>query len=130
MSAIKELLYAFEAGDMIRMDETITDDFDLRIEHYGDPEANVSWQRSSDRTGFHALLARLSQEVFPRGTRILSLDTRILGNGWTLTGFRQQFFYLPRGGEVIGETWILAHESEGKLDFFREIATPVRDAEA
>jgi len=88
---------------------------------------DVSWQRSTDRPSFHALLGRLAQEVFAGGTRILSLDTQKLGNGWTLTEFRQQFFYPVRNHEVIGQTWILAHEEGGRLDYFREIATPVEN---
>lgn len=127
MSAIDDLLRAFERGDLEKMNAVTTDDFDLRIEHYRGDDVDVSWQRSNGRAEFHAVLQRLASEVFEGGTCILSLDTQQLGNGWTLSNFRQQFFYPVRNREVVGQTWILAHESDGRVDYFREIATPVED---
>ncbi|BCH24992.1 hypothetical protein [Mesorhizobium sp. L-8-3] len=127
MPAIDNLLRAFERGDLESMDAVTTDDFDLRIEHYRGDDVDVSWQRCLGRAEFHAVLQRLASEVFEGGTRILSLDTQELGNGWTLSSFRQQFLYPVRNREVIGQTWILAHESDGRIDYFREIATPVEN---
>lgn len=109
-----------------RMDAMTSNDLDLRIEHYRD-DLDISWQRSTDRAGFQALLERLAQEVFPHETRILSLETLELGDGWSLTAFRQQFYYPAHSREVIGQTWIVAHEVDGKCDYFREITIPVKD---
>jgi hypothetical protein len=127
MPAIDDLLRAFERGDLEKMGAVTTDDLDLRIEHYRGDDVDVSWQRSTGRAEFHVVLQRLASEVFEGGTRILSLDTQQLGNGWTLSSFRQQFFYPVRNREVVGQTWILAHESDGRVDYFREIVTPVED---
>jgi ketosteroid isomerase-like protein len=129
MTVIEDLLHAFERGDEAKMDALATNDLDLRIEHYRD-ERDISWQRSTDRAGFRALLERLAREIFPRGTRILSLETLELGDGWSLTAFRQQFYYPARSKEVIGQTWIVAHELDGQCDYFREIAMPVKDVDA
>jgi len=129
MAVVDELLYAFERGDVAKMDTLLSDDFNLRIEHYGDDEADVSWQHSANKTEFYILLERLSKEVFSKGTQILSLETTLLADGWTLSKFKQKFFYAVRNREVFGETWILAHEKDNRLDYFREIATPVVNVE-
>jgi len=129
MAIVDELLYAFEQGDLVKMDQLLSDDFNLRIEHYGDDAVHVSWQHSTNRAEFYLLLERLSKEVFSRGTKILSLETQTLQDGWTLSKFKQQFYYEVRKREVLGETWILAHEKGDRLDYFREIATPVINVE-
>jgi hypothetical protein len=99
----------------------------LDLLHYRD-ETDVSWQRSTNRAGLYVLLERLSKEVFPRGTHIFSLRTQQLADGWSLTEFRQRFFYPVRGREVVGQTWIVAHESEGRCDYFRETVASISDA--
>lgn len=127
MTAIDQLLYAFERGDLERMEVLISDDFNLRIEHYNDDQADVSWQYATNREEFYKVLNRLSKDVFSKGTQILSLDTTTLENGWTFSHLKQKFFHALRSREVFGATWILAHEKDGKLDYFREIATPLID---
>jgi len=127
MPVIDKLLSAFERGDVPAMDALVADDLDLRIEHYRD-DADISWQRSTDKAGFFALLQRLASDIFPRGTKVLSIDTRELGGGWTATSFRQRFFYAARDGEVNSQTWIIAHEADGRCDYFREIVATVEDA--
>jgi len=127
MTAIDRLLYAFERGDVAGMDALITDDFNLRIEHYNNDKADVSWQYATNREEFYKVLDRLGKEVFSQGTQILSLETTMLENGWTFSKLKHKFFHVLRSREVFGATWILAHEKDGKLDYFREIAAPVID---
>ena len=125
MPPIDKMLRAFEQGDLEKLDSLVCGDLDLRIDHYRDDEADVDWQHSSDRAGFHTLLGRLASDVFPKGTKILGLETQELGDGWTLSKFTQQFYYQVRQREVHSQTWILAHQSDGRVDYFRETVGPV-----
>jgi len=129
MPVIDELMRAFERGDLAQMNALTSDDLDLRIDHYRD-ETDVAWQRCANRGELHALLGRLATEVFPKGTHILSLETEELIGGWTMTALRQRFFYAVRGREVVSQTWIIAHESYGRCDYFRETVATIEDVQA
>ncbi|OBY26099.1 hypothetical protein [Leisingera sp. JC1] len=122
---IGQLLKLFEAGDPAIMN-LIAPGIDFRIDHYRD-DADISWQAATDAEGFARLLARLGQEVFPQGTRILESATQDLGDGWFLTRFRQRFFYARAGAVVESGTLITTHQEDGKIDFFREVVTSVTE---
>ena len=122
---IDQVLRLFEAGDAAIMSH-IAADIDFRIDHYKD-ETDVSWQRAQGIAEFGALLQRLGTEVFPQGTRILGLQTTALCDGWAVTRFEQEFFYALRGHRVHSVTYITSHQTEGKMDFFREVVTTVDD---
>ena len=94
------------------MFEYIAQDIDFRIDHFGD-ETDVSWQSAK------------TQDVFPKGTESLGIDTQNLGAGWHLTCFNQRFFYGVRQREVTSLTYITSHETDGKVDFFRETVTNI-----
>ena len=70
---IQTLLQHFEAGSAELLG-CVTEDIDLRIEHYRD-DTDVSWQRAESIQGLVALLGRLTAEIFPQGTKILGLDS-------------------------------------------------------
>lgn len=121
--AIHRVLYLFEKGspDLLAL---MAEDLDFRIDHYRD-ETDVSWQVASSQQEMIAVLQRLAQEVFTRGTRIAGLESAALGDGWFVTRFHQVFYYEVRQCECESVTFILSHETDGKLDFFRETVTNV-----
>jgi hypothetical protein len=121
--AIHRVLDLFEKGSPELFAE-LSDQFDFRIDHYRD-ETDVSWQVASGLAEMAIVLQRLASEVFPRGTHVLGLASRALGQGWFLTRFEQRFFYPVRDCECESVTFIVSHESEGKLDFFRETVTTI-----
>lgn len=125
-TAIGEVLTKFVAGDP-SMFELISDDINFRIDHFRD-EADTSWQQATSREGMMAMIERLGREVFPKGTEALSVETFVLGDGWHLTQFNQRFFYGVRQRDVTSLTYIISHETDGVMDFFRETVTTILDA--
>lgn len=123
---IQTLLQHFEAGSPELLG-CVTEDIDLRIEHYRD-DTDVSWQRAESIQGLVALLGRLTAEIFPQGTKILGLDCRHLGDGWYQTEFVQTFWYPLEEQKVVGRSLFISHEAQGKVDFLREIVTSVEPA--
>jgi hypothetical protein len=116
--AIHQLLNRFEQGDMTLF-ALIADDINLRIDHYKD-DADIGWQQCENKAGFAELLARLSTEVFPKGTRITGLSSAALGDDWYITTFDQSFWYGLAEKQVNSRTYIVSHEQDGKIDYFRE----------
>ncbi len=102
----------------------LAENLDFRIDHYHD-EVDVSWQAAADIGEMAAVLQRLAVEVFPKGTRVLELRSLDLGHGWFVTRFHQRFFYGVRQRGCESVTFILSHETDGKLDYFRETVTDV-----
>ncbi|MFS4580594.1 hypothetical protein [Phaeobacter sp. C3_T13_0] len=124
---IEQLLRLFEAGDPALMG-FIAPDIDFRIDHYRDGDgADVSWQQASDIEGFGVILSRLGPEVFPQGTKIIDLRTQDLGDGWCNTRFCQRYHYAVRDRMVESLTFILSHQNNGQIDYFRETVTTVTD---
>lgn len=123
--AIQQVLSKFEAGDASIFSH-MADNIDFRIDHFQD-ETDVSWQVANDTQQMMELMQRLANDVFPKGTKILSQETTDLGNGWHNTRLNQRFFYAVRQNEVESITYILTHEANGKLDYFRETVTTVDD---
>ncbi|MEP4039043.1 hypothetical protein [Pseudophaeobacter sp.] len=124
-TVIGQVLRKFISGD-VSLFELISEDIDFRIDHFRD-EVDVSWQKAKSREGMIEVIARLGQEVFPKGTKALGLESVDLGNGWHLTRFEQEFFYGVRQCDVSSLTFIVSHEADGFLDFFRETVTNVTD---
>ena len=122
-AAIHLLLHKFAQGDTSLLTH-VAEAIDFRIDHYDD-EADVSWQTAQTLPELIALLGQLTQDVFPKGTKALGIDTYSLGNGWHFTRFHQQFFYGVRQREVTSQTYITSHEIDGKVDFFRETVTNI-----
>ena len=116
--AIHQLLNWFEQGDMSLLD-LVADDIDLRIDHYKD-DANTDWQQCTNKSDFIAVLTRLGEEIFPRGTVINTLSSEPLGEGWYITTFDQSFWYGLAKKDVQSRTYIVSHELEGQIDYFRE----------
>lgn len=116
--AIHQLLNRFEQGDMSLLD-LVADDIDLRIDHYKD-DANTHWQQCMNKSDFIAVLTRLGEEIFPRGTVINTLNSESLGEGWYITTFDQSFWYGLEEKDVKSRTYIISHELEGQIDYFRE----------
>ena len=123
--AIQQVLSKFETGDASIFSH-LADNIDFRIDHFQD-DIDVSWQVANSTQEMMALMQRLGNEVFPKGTKILSTETTDLGNGWYNTRLNQRFFYAVRQCEVESITYILSHEADGKVDFFRETVTTVDD---
>lgn len=123
--AIHQILNLFEKGSPELL-ALMAEDLDFRIDHYRD-ETDISWQVAVGLPEMMAVLQRLSQEVFTKGTRIVGLESAALGDGWFMTRFHQVFFYEVRQCECESVTFILSHEVDGKLDFFRETVTNVVD---
>lgn len=123
--AIHKVMNAFEKMDMTLFDH-ISDQIDLSIDHYQDEE-DTQWQQCQSKDQMAVLLGRLAQDIFPKGTRILELQSQDLGDGWYLTKFSQQFWYGVSSSEVIGKSLILSHEVGGKVDYFRETVQAVID---
>lgn len=122
---IGQVIARFAAGDPAMFD-LIAEDIDFRIDHFRD-DTDISWQQARSRADLMSLVMRLGAEVFPQGTKALAVNCFALGDGWCLTMFEQQFFYGVRQTEVRSLTWILSHEAEGKLDYFRETVTSAED---
>ena len=116
--AIHQLLNRFEKGDMSLL-ELVADDINLRIDHYKD-EADTKWQQCENKTDFIAVLTRLGTKIFPKGTVINSLSSELLGNGWYITTFDQTFWYGLAEKKVQSRTYIVSHEANGQIDYFRE----------
>ena len=116
--AIHQLLNRFEKGDMSLL-ELVADDINLRIDHYKD-EADTKWQQCDNKTDFIAVLTRLGTEIFPKGTVINSLSSELLGNGWYITTFDQTFWYGLARKKVQSRNYIVSHEFNEQIDYFRE----------
>ncbi|MFT7372049.1 MAG: hypothetical protein ACI9T9_000730 [Oleiphilaceae bacterium] len=116
--AIHQLLNRFEKGDMSLL-ELIADDINLRIDHYKD-EADTKWQQCENKTGFITVLTRLGAEIFPQGTVINNLSSESLGNGWYITTLDQTFWYGLARKKVQSLTYIVSHELNEQIDYFRE----------
>lgn len=123
--AIHRVLDLFEKGSPELFGE-LSEQLDFRIDHYRD-ETDVAWQVASGLEEMAGVLQRLAQDVFPKGTHILALASQALGQGWFLTRFEQRFFYPVRNCECESITYILNHEDNGKLDFFRETVTTIEE---
>jgi len=121
--AIEELLQKFVAGDPGLMAH-LSEDIDFRIDHYAD-DTDISWQAGQGLEAMGAILTRLATEVFPQGTNALEISVQPLADGWHLTRFHQRFYYGLKACEVTSLTYIISHESNGKVDFFRETVTGV-----
>lgn len=121
---IHQLLNHFEKGDMALL-ELIADDIDFRIDHYKD-EADTSWQQCQNKEEFISVLTRLNNEIFPKGTLITALASESLGDGWYLTTFGQSFWYGLIEKDVTSETFIISHELDGQVDYFRESVTSLQ----
>ncbi len=122
-TTIGQVLSRFAAGDP-SLFELIADDVDFRIDRFRD-EADTSWQLANSREALMGVMVQLSQDVFPKGTEALGIDVFALGDGWHLTRFNQRFFYGERQRDVTSVTFIISHETDGMLDFFRETVTNI-----
>ncbi|OCH73577.1 hypothetical protein A6E14_14210 [Vibrio genomosp. F10] len=116
--AIHQILNRFEKGDLTLL-ELIADDISLQIDHYKD-DAETDWQRCENKEGFIAVLDRLGKEIFPKGTTITGLESEALGDGWYVTTFDQSFWYGLAEQTVESRTYIVSHELDGQVDYFRE----------
>lgn len=124
-TVIGQVLTKFAAGDT-SLFELIAEDIDFRIDHFRD-EIDTSWQQAVTRDGLTQVIGRLGQEVFPKGTEALAIDCFALGGGWHLTCFNQRFFYGVRQKDVTSLTYIVSHETDGQVDYFRENVTNIVD---
>lgn len=124
-TVIGRILEKFAAGDLTLF-EAIAEDIDFRIDHFRD-ETDTTWQSAMTREGLMAMFARLGSEVFPQGTEALGIECFDLGEGWYLTRFNQRFFYGVRQKVVTSLTYIVSHEADGLLDYFRENVTNTVD---
>lgn len=122
-TAIEQLLSKFAQGDASMLSH-IADDIDFRIDHFKD-DLDTSWQTAGSLNELLGVLERLGKEVFPKGTLALGIDTFSIGGDWHLTRFNQRFFYGVRHCEVTSLTHIISHETDGKVDYFRETVTDV-----
>lgn len=121
--AIHQLMNRFEQGDMSLLDQ-VADDIQLSIEHFNH-DADTQWQRCEGKQDLLIVLARLAEEVFPKGTKITQLASHALGEKWYLTKLEQEFWYGLEQQQVKGESFILSHETGGKVDYFKETVTAV-----
>jgi len=122
---IHQLLNKFEVGDFSLLD-LISDNIDFRIDHYDD-DTDIEWQQCDNKQDFVTVLQRLTSEIFPKGTKIIDISSETLNNGWYMTIFEQQFFYAVRGAEIFSRTFIISHEIDGKIDYFREHVTEIEN---
>lgn len=122
-TVIQQTLEKFAAGDPAMFD-LIAEDVDFRIDHFQD-DADTSWQIATSRQALMQVVGRLGQEVFPKGTEILGVECFALGQGWHLTRFDQRFFYGVTQQATTSQTYIVSHEADGKLDYFRETVTNI-----
>ncbi len=124
-TAIGTLLQKFTQGDATMLSH-IADNIDFRIDHFQDEDgADISWQSAASLPEFLNVLERLGQEVFPKGTQAIGIDTLSIGDDWYLTRFHQKFYYGVRQCDVTSVTQITSHETDGKVDYFRETVTNV-----
>ncbi|WP_106745379.1 hypothetical protein [Yoonia maritima] len=124
-TVIGQVLTKFAAGDP-SLFELIAEDIDFRIDHFRD-EADTSWQQADSRNSLAQVIGRLGQEVFPKGTEALAINCFELGAGWILTCFNQRFFYGLLQKDVTSLTYIVSHEADGQMDYFRENVTDIVD---
>lgn len=122
---IHQLLNKFEEGDLSLLD-LISEKIDFCIDHYED-NTDVSWQEGNNKQDFIAVLTRLTSEIFPQGTKIVNISSSALKNGWYMTIFEQQFFYGVKGVDIFSRTFIISHEIDGKIDYFRENVVEMKD---
>lgn len=122
---IHQLLNKFEEGDFSLLD-LISDNIDFRIDHYDD-DTDIEWQQCDNKQDFVTVLQRLTSEVFPKGTKIINISSSALQSGWYMTIFEQQFFYAVREAEIFSRTFIVSHEVDGKIDYFREHVTEMEN---
>ena len=122
-TAIGQVLTKFIAGDPTLF-SLIADDVDFRIDHVND-DADTSWQHATSREQLMGVIVLLGEDIFPKGTKSLELNCYELGGGWHLTRFHQAFFYGVRQCDVTSLTYILSHETDGRLDYFRETVTGI-----
>lgn len=122
-TVIGQVLAKFAVGDL-SLFELIAEDIDFRIDHFRD-EVDTEWQKADTRDALMSLVGRLGEEIFPKGTEALGIDSFELGNGWHLTCFNQRFFYGVRQKNVTSLTYIVSHEENGALDYFRENVTNI-----
>jgi hypothetical protein len=120
-TVIGQLLAKFVAGDPTLF-EMVAEDVDFRIDHFRD-DVDTGWQQAHARQDLMMVMGRLGQEVFPQGTEALGVACLALGEGWHLTRFNQRFFYGVRQRMATSMTYIISHEAEGRLDYFRETVT-------
>ncbi len=126
-TVIGQVLAKFVVGDP-SLFELIAEDIDFRIDHFRD-EVDTDWQKADTRDALISLVGRLGEEIFPKGTEALGIDSFELGNGWHLTCFNQRFFYGVRQKSVTSLTYIVSHEENGALDYFRENVTNIMDVQ-
>jgi hypothetical protein len=124
-TVIGQVLAKFAAGDP-SLFQLIAEDVDFRIDHFRD-EVDTAWQQADSRNSLMTVIGRLGEEVFPKGTEALGIDSFALGDGWHLTCFKQRFFYGVRQKTVTSLTYIVSHEADGCLDYFRENVTNIVD---
>ena len=122
---IHQLLNKFEEGDLSLLD-LISDNIDFCIDHYDD-DTDISWQKCKNKENFITILTRLTAEVFPQGTKIIHISSNALKSGWYMTIFEQQFFYGVKEAEIFSRTFIISHEVDGKIDYFREHVTEMKN---
>ncbi|WP_428647186.1 hypothetical protein [Roseibium sp.] len=106
----------------------LSENLDFRIDHFHD-EADVSWQSASSLAEMAAVLQRLAVDIFPKGTKVTGMSSLDLGDGWFVTRFTHRFYYGVRQCNCESATIIVSHESDGKLDYFRETVTDVTSLE-
>ncbi|MEM6636566.1 MAG: hypothetical protein AAF667_11820 [Pseudomonadota bacterium] len=124
-TVIGQVLAKFAGGDP-SLFELIAEDIDFRIDHFRD-EVDTEWQNADTRDALMSLAGRLGEEIFPKGTEALGIDSFELGKGWYLTRFNQRYFYGVRQQLVTSLTYIVSHEENGALDYFRENVTNIMD---
>lgn len=122
---IHQLLNKFEEGDLSLLD-LISDNIDFCIDHYDD-DTDIDWQKCKNKADFITILTRLTAEVFPQGTKIIDISSNALKSGWYMTIFEQQFFYGVKEAEIFSRTFIISHEVDGKIDYFREHVTEMKN---
>jgi len=123
-TAIETLLRKFAAGDATLLAH-MSADIDFRIDHFQDDE-DVSWQSGQGLAAMGPILQRLAEEVFPQGTKAKRIVcTPLDQTGWVMTTFEQEFFYGVRNCLCNSITYIISHEADGQVDFFRETVTNV-----
>lgn len=126
-TVIGQVMDRFAAGDP-SVFELIAEDIDFRIDHFRD-EADTLWQQARSREALMSVVGRLGEEVFPKGTEAISVDSFDLDQGWHLTLFKQRFYYGLRQKDVTSLTYIISHEANGELDYFRENVVGIEEVE-
>ncbi len=106
--------------------DLISDNIDFCIDHYAD-DTDISWKKCEKKEDFITILTRLTDEVFPQGTKIVNILSNALKSGWYMTIFEQQFFYGVKEAEVFSRTFIIYNEVDGNIDYFREHVTEMEN---